>query len=440
MAERPGPAPAVSELSLSRAWAQGDIPERLLTREREQVEIVYRGTWTHGFGPDFANAMIAWPDGRLETGSIEIHLTTGGWREHGHQRDPAYNDVILHLVGIDDGAETRRADGRLAPVAAVGLEQAETVQATLDWSRVGGEVCAAGIAIREPVRIVQALHHLGDLRLAAVATRFEAELALLPPAQVLWSALLDALGYAENRDPMRYLATLLPIADLERALTRSGDRFVTAAALLLGTAGFLPLSPRDAEAARLTPDQVGSIEGAWADVTRTPGERMSPADWQTARVRPANHPVARLLVAAALTAEFPSGLSAALLDLIRNGAFDVAQLLTIVTQHGGSLGQDRATVIASSVLIPFALALSEQASDPELAEGAMAAWDNLPASAHNRLTRAGLLQVTGGTPLRRIGERGMHGLLHLHRTLCTPRRCFECPIAALVVADSTETE
>jgi hypothetical protein len=433
MTQRPGPP--ISELSLSRAWAQGDIPARLLTHEGDSLEIVYRGSWTHGFGPDFASAMIAWPDGRLETGSIEIHLTTAGWRDHGHHRDPAYNDVILHIVGIDDGAETRRADGRLVPVAVVGLEQAQAAQANLDWSRVGGDVCAADLAAKQPTLIVHALHHLGDLRLAASSTRFEAELALLPPAQVLWSALLEALGYAENREPMRQLAAMLPIADLERALAPSTGHFIAAAAHLLGTAGFLPLAPRDAETARLTPDHVAMMEAAWSGLARPASERMTPAAWHTARVRPANHPVARLLVAASLAAEYPSGLSVALLDLIRTGTFEINHLLTAVHRHGGSLGQDRATVIASSVLIPFALALSEQIGDPELAEGAMAAWDALPASAHNRLTRAGLLQVTGGKSLRGLGERGMHGLIHLHRTLCAPRRCYECPIAGLVVSE-----
>lgn len=435
MPHHPGSPQPISELALSRAWAQGDLPGRLKTRDGQTVEIVYRGTWTHGFGPDFANAMIAWPDGRLETGSIELHLHTGGWREHGHHRDPAYNEVILHLVGLDDGAETRRADGRIVPVVAVGLEQAQATQRSLDWSRVGGEVCAADLAVRQPFQLVQALHQLGDLRLAASAARFEAELALLPPAQVLWAALLDALGYAENRESMRQLAAWFPIGDLEAALRRSDDRFTTAAALLLGTAGFLPLAPRDAETARLAPEQVARMEAAWQREARPASERMSPAAWKLARVRPANHPAARLIAAAALTAEHPSGLSVALLDLIRTGHFEIETLLSGINRHGAALGQDRATVIASSVLIPFALALSEQLGDAELAEGAMAAWDALPASAHNRLTRAGLLQVTGGAPLRRLGERGMHGLLHLHRTLCTPRRCYECPVAALVVAD-----
>ncbi len=429
------PAPAASELALARAWADGEFPNRLPTRDGTEVEIVYRGVWTHGLGPDFSQAMIAWPDGRLETGSIELHLRTTGWRDHGHHQDPAYNAVVLHVVGIDDGAETRRSDGKLVPTVTVGLEKALVPGEGPDWSRVGGEVCAADLAVSRPGLIVQALHGLGDARLAALTAVFEADLALLPPDQVLWTGLLDAFGISENREPMRKLATLLPIADLERALARAGDRFLTAARLLLDVAGFLPFAPRDAETSGLSLDQISAIEAGWRNNPRPVGERLSPREWQLTRVRPSNHPVVRLVTAAALAAHATGGLSSALLDRLRSGSFESSVLMEMAERSGAKLGADRAIVIASRVLIPFALALSEQTGDAELADSAMSAWDALAPSGHNRLTRAAQLQITGGPPIRNLGERGMQGLLHLHRTRCVPRRCFECPIAALVVSE-----
>src|SRR5215204_1675696 len=134
--------PPVSELALARAWATGAISSHLKTTNGLAVDVVYRGSWTHGFGPDFAGAMVAFPNGRLLTGSIEFHLVTGGWRGHGHHRDPAYDDVILHLVGSDDGAETIRSNGEAVPVAVVGYDEAIATDVALDWSRVGGSSCA----------------------------------------------------------------------------------------------------------------------------------------------------------------------------------------------------------------------------------------------------------------------------------------------------------
>src|SRR4051794_17544892 len=124
--------PPVSELALARAWATGAIPSQLTTTDGNVVNLVYRGSWTHGSGPDFAGAMMALPNGRLLTGSIEFHLVTSGWRSHGHHRDPSYDDVMLHLVGNDDGAETVRSNGDPVPVAVVGFDEAIEIDAGLD--------------------------------------------------------------------------------------------------------------------------------------------------------------------------------------------------------------------------------------------------------------------------------------------------------------------
>lgn len=430
----------MSELSLARAWAEASIPSSLQTTDGAGIHVVYRGTWTHGFGPDFSGAMISFPNGGLRTGSVEIHLATSGWRAHGHHLDPAYNDVILHVVGVDDGHPTRRADGAFIPTAIVGFEQAKQLEANLDWNRVGGDVCAPELAKEQPGLIIQAIHRLGDQRLAGKAASFEAALVSRPPAEILWKAILEALGYSENREPMRRLANLVSAGGLQRLLVMSDTQFVTAATMLLGVGGFLPLSPVEADIAGVAPSLVGAIETGWSSLVRPSTELMSPGEWNTARVRPANHPVARLLVAAALLAEHPEGVTAALLENVRSADLPPQSLAAIAAKHGASLGIDRATVILANAVLPFALAMSEHASDPELSEGAMRLWDTLPASAHNRVTRAAQLQVAGSTTLKGLGERGMQGLIHLNRSLCGPRRCFECPVATLVVGDGGSAE
>jgi hypothetical protein len=427
--------PTVSELSLARAWAEASIPSSLQTTDGQAIEIVYRGVWTHGFGPDFSGAMIAFPDGSLRTGSVEIHLAGSGWRAHGHHLDPAYNDVVLHVVGVDDGLPARRADGSQIPVVIVGFEQAKQLEANLDWSRVGGAVCAPDLATKQPERIVQAIHLLGDQRLASKAAGFEAELVSRPPAETLWRAILEALGYSENREPMRRLARMVSIGGLERLLLPSDEPYLLAATVLLGVGRFLPLSPVEADIAGVSPDLVQRIEIAWRSLSRPAGELMSPGEWKTARVRPANHPVARLLAAAALIANYREGLTAAMIESIRHGDLTPDMLINAVTRHGASLGIDRAIIIMANALLPFALAMSEHAGDPELAEGAMRLWDALPASAHNRVTRSAQMQIGGPVVLKNIGERGMQGLIHLNRALCSPRRCYECPVAALVVGE-----
>ena len=253
------------------------------------------------------------------------------------------------------------------------------------------------------------------------------------PSQVLWSGLLDALGYQANRQPMLMLANRLRLISLERELSLVSDRFLTASALLIGAAGFLPLTPHDAKAGSLSPQRTQRIEQAWAGLRGVVDQPLRPGDWQTHRVRPANHPVARLLVAAVVLTFAGGGLTSLLLEPIRNGVSFPEALLAMNEQFGVSIGTDRAIAIAANVVIPFALALAAQSDDLALTAAASNAWEQLPASSPNQVTKAATMQITGGPALRAIGERGMQGLIHLNRALCTPRRCFECPIASLVL-------
>ncbi|MDQ2654006.1 MAG: DUF2851 family protein, partial [Chloroflexota bacterium] len=103
-------AERIPEIALSAAWQSGQIPEHLATTDGESVRVIHRGTWTHGLGPDFSDALLLFDERELRSGAVEMHIETRSWTGHGHQVDPAYNAVILHVVARHDGAQTRRAD------------------------------------------------------------------------------------------------------------------------------------------------------------------------------------------------------------------------------------------------------------------------------------------------------------------------------------------
>jgi len=72
-----------------------------LAKNGERVEVIHPGYYNIEDGPDFKEAKIR-IDGRLWAGSVEIHVKTTDWRKHGHQHNQQYNNVILHVVYIDD--------------------------------------------------------------------------------------------------------------------------------------------------------------------------------------------------------------------------------------------------------------------------------------------------------------------------------------------------
>jgi hypothetical protein len=431
-------SPRVAEITLSAAWHAGAVPDRLATTDGVPLEIVHRGTWSHGLGPDFRDALILFDGHELRAGSVEIHLRTRGWADHGHHLDPAYDTVVLHLVGRHDGAETRRLNGTAVPVAVIGPVARFAVPefAAWDWDTVGGATCAGRLSATNPASARAILHHLGDVRLAARSARLEARLSVEPPGEILWGELLDGLGFAMNREPMGEIARTVPLASLEALLhsVPTGSHETVARGVLLGVAGFLPLSPSEAHLGGLTSRDVADIESHWHQHGDPWRAAALPATaWNRARVRPANHPVPRLLAAASLLASAigRGGILAALLGVLLERTDPVASLRTLTGNDGQpGIGGDRAIDILASGIIPLALALAAHSGDLALADAAAGQWERLPAPSANAVTRRALRQVAGRSPLGKIGARGAQGLIHIDTVLCQPRRCFECPIAA----------
>ena len=85
----------------------------LTTSEGKPLEIISTGTHNHDAGPDFFNAQIK-IDNQLWAGNAEIHLKSSDWYAHNHEQDPAYDNVILHVVYEND-TEIYRADNSKIP-------------------------------------------------------------------------------------------------------------------------------------------------------------------------------------------------------------------------------------------------------------------------------------------------------------------------------------
>ncbi len=429
--------PRVAEITLSAAWHTGAVPARLDTTDGVSLEIVHRGTWSHGLGPDFRDALVLFDGRELRAGSIEIHLRTRGWGDHGHHLDPAYDAVVLHLVGEHDGTETRRLDGATVPVAVIGPIDRFAVPefAEWDWHAVGGVICASCLSATSPASAREILHQLGDVRLAARSARLEGRFSAEPPGEILWRELLDGLGFAMNREPMRDIARAVPLSSIEALLhAMPGDsREAVARGVLLGVAGFLPLSPTEAHLGGLVNRDVVEIESRWLEHGAPWRDAaLSPTPWKRARVRPVNHPVPRLLAAAGLLAAASTrgGTLATILEIVLECTDAVERLRALTGSEGRSrIGADRAIDMLVSGIIPLALALAAHSGDLDLADAASSQWDRLPAPSPNAVTRRALSQVAGRSPLGKIGARGAQGLIHLDTVLCQPRRCFECPVA-----------
>ena len=73
----------------------------LKTFNGEKITIVNVGQYLKLAGPDFFNGQIVIGNQKW-AGNIEIHLKSSDWYVHHHERDEAYENVILHVVWEHD--------------------------------------------------------------------------------------------------------------------------------------------------------------------------------------------------------------------------------------------------------------------------------------------------------------------------------------------------
>ena len=86
---------------------------QLKTTQHEPLEIVSGGILNFHSGPDFFNGKLRIGD-QLWAGNIEIHIKSSDWFVHNHELDPAYDNVILHVVYEHD-TEIFRNDNSIIP-------------------------------------------------------------------------------------------------------------------------------------------------------------------------------------------------------------------------------------------------------------------------------------------------------------------------------------
>ena len=86
----------------------------LKTFNGEEITIINVGQYLELAGPDFFNAQLVIGNQKW-AGNVEIHLKSSDWYVHHHERDEAYENVILHVVWEHD-SEIFRTNNTEIPV------------------------------------------------------------------------------------------------------------------------------------------------------------------------------------------------------------------------------------------------------------------------------------------------------------------------------------
>jgi len=110
------------EQLLHYAWKHKLFPlGEMKTEDGRTVEVIDPGLHNRNAGPDFFNAKVK-IDGTLWVGNVEIHDKSSDWFLHHHEKDPKYNNVILHVCGVID-AVAMTQDGKRLPQVVMRVPQ-----------------------------------------------------------------------------------------------------------------------------------------------------------------------------------------------------------------------------------------------------------------------------------------------------------------------------
>lgn len=85
----------------------------LKTTQGQAIRVVNSGQHNHLSGPDFFASQLK-INGQHWAGNVEIHIKSSDWYVHNHEKDPAYENVILHVVWEHD-TDIFRKDNSVIP-------------------------------------------------------------------------------------------------------------------------------------------------------------------------------------------------------------------------------------------------------------------------------------------------------------------------------------
>ncbi|MFE3871713.1 DUF2851 family protein [Flavobacterium sp. ZS1P70] len=98
----------------------------LKTSNEEEITIINVGQYLELAGPDFFNAQITIGQQKW-AGNVEIHLKSSDWYVHHHERDSAYENVILHVVWEHDAEIFRRNNSEIPVLELKQYVEKETI-------------------------------------------------------------------------------------------------------------------------------------------------------------------------------------------------------------------------------------------------------------------------------------------------------------------------
>lgn len=405
----------------------------LYTTDGKMVEVIDTGLHNRNAGPDFFNAKVK-IDGTLWVGNVEIHDRSSHWFAHGHNKDKAYNNVVLHVVGKTDAIVVTE-DGKQVPQMQISVPQTviDNYQELLQTDSY--PPCYKIVPEISRLTIHSWMSALQTERLEQKTKAIEERARLSEGSweNAYFITLARNYGFGINGDAFEQWARSIPLA----AVGKHRDDLFQVEAIFLGQAGLLDIDT--------VPERYRNEAMADEYFVRLRNEyqylahkfSLTPMDgkmWRFLRLRPQNFPHIRISQLATLYHESRTNLSmlaeCQTMDDLRN------MLTSHVSPYwqthyifGQESSKSRKCLSAASInlltintVVPMLFAYGRHLHKENLCDKAFDLLEQLKAE-NNNIVR---MWQECGLEVKTAGDS--QALIQLKKEYCDRRECLRCRI------------
>ena len=395
-----------------------------------EIEILNFGTRNNDSGPDFFNGKIKL-NNIVFAGNIELHVKTSDWNKHKHDKDTAYNNIILHVVYEHDKVIEQNIYNS---VEVIELKKFISEDVINSYQNL--------INSKNKLPCTKLLPEVNSLKFSIwlqrlCVERLENKTVYLKNLfkennydfhQTFYAILLRSFGFKTNALPFELLAKHLPL----NIVLKHSDNLFQLECLVLGTAGFLDETFKNSYSTQLS-NEFAYLQKKY---------NLFPLNkkiFKFSKMRPSNFPTLRLAQFAAFFHQYFFMIS----DVERYQ--DIKNILDFDTslywQQHYSLHDDNSTLklkfgkesknkIIINALAPFLFFYSKTTNKQHLSAAAFkllesCEWEN------NQKTKYFLSQKN---VLKSAIES--QAIIHLYDNYCLNRKCLTCVVGTEILKKS----
>lgn len=410
-----------------RLWLQQDMR----TVDGRIVQVIDPGQLNTDAGPDFFNAKVK-IDGEIWVGNIEIHVRASDWMRHNHDKDPAYDSVILHVVDKDDIA-VKRSNGETIPQLRMPCAPDFNARYQALVGQTATELpCSTTIAQLPSIYITDWISTLAHERLYRKVQRINEILERNSGdwEETCYITLARCLGFGINSDAFERLALSLPL----RFMGKHSDSLLSIEALLFGQSGLLDNAPEnDPYVSRLTTEYRFLAD-------KFSLRRPENLGWRMARMRPPNFPHRRIALLASMIHggfRLMSAIISATDETTARNLFNIGLTGYWANRYGfdaassrpiSALSESSINIVLINTVAPLTYAYGLATGNSSLCDKATALLQSL------KPERNSIIELFSRAGIKAPDAFTTQALIQLRREYCEPRKCLYCRIGHRMLA------